>query len=64
MKIKKTIFKIFFLLLFVIAEMGSCKKHCEVCQKINPLTFQVIDTQTACRDFEIDHFESRGYACN
>lgn len=65
MKIKKTLIRIFIgLLILSISMLDSCKKHCEVCKKINPLTFEVIDTQTACHDFQIEHFESRGYNCN
>lgn len=65
MKIKKIILRtiIGLLILFVSVFNSSCKKHCEECKKINPPTFELIDTQTACDD-EIEHLESRCYSCN
>jgi hypothetical protein len=65
MKNKKTLVRTLMgLLILFISMLDSCKEHCEVCKRINPLTLQVIDTQTACRDYEIEHLESRGYSCN
>ena len=65
MKNRKLFFKSFLILILLsYINIGSCKKDCEVCKKINPITFEVTDTQTACEDFQIEHFESRGYSCN
>ena len=65
MKNKANLLKLLFafILLFELS-FTSCKKHCETCVKINPVTLEVIDKLQSCEKDAIQHLESRGYSCD